>query len=215
MPIAATISFRPLAIFAHLDDVANNQVPFALSQTINAAALAFQSGQRAGMTERFVIRRPWVLGEVKVAKFSDKRENPMTAIISLSPQVAKFLEKFETGGSKTPERSRSIAAPASAAFPREEVIPMGKRPSAMDLVTKGNTTKGADRTFLLTGGNRRAIYQRVGPGEIRLLFSLLPDVPISPLLQFQQTAVAIIPAFLRDNFPRFFANAVRTARPAK
>ncbi len=214
-----TITWDPRELYAGLIALKEDQVPFALSQTLNEAAKLFQAAERRGIAARFTLRRPdFILNGVWISHFSNKRDSPLYVQVEIEPR-RDFLYKFEPGETKVP-RGAHLAIPIDARPGIGAIVPAELRPKALGLAahtTKSGAEqwKGAQRTFLLTLANGDpAIMQRTGPKptDVRVLFTMKTSAPTPASLHFQDTARGTILEAIDRNFPRFFRAAMRTAR---
>lgn len=195
-----------------------DQLRFAASFAINLTAKGIQAEERAGLKERFTIRRAYVLQGVKISKFSTKRD--LEAHIEIDP-TRRFLLKFEEGGVTQP-RGTSFAVPTTAAKrTKTGVLRRAQRPKALELKFHGRGSKaevfrGKSRTFLIRRSDGSgAIFQRVGrpgSGKLRQLFSFTPEAQIDPDLEFELTARTVFQETFNRNFEFAFDRAVRSAR---
>lgn len=194
-----------------------SQFPFATSLAINETAKDFQAEQRAGMEERFTIRRPFVLRGVRISKFSTKRD--LSAHVEIDPSRS-FLFKFEEGGLTRPRGTR-FAIPDEVRRTKAGVVSRVLRPRALSFRRWGSGPKaevfrGERRTFMIrTRGGRGVIAQRIGRrgrSRVRLLFTFSPTARIEPTLEFEETARTVVQDRFAQNFGAAFDRAVRTAR---
>ncbi len=215
-----TISWNPDDLFAEMTDLAQEQVPFALSQAINDAAKVFQGAERNVITGNFEIRRPWVLQGVYIPRFSNKHDNPMDVTIMIK-EDRDFMNKFEPGGTKTARSGGNLAIPIGARASKRAIVPDNLRPKRLNFTqttSKSGTTqwKGQLRTFIVTlADGRQAILQRTGPKrtDVQLLFVLRPSAAIPAILDFQETARGTVIDTLVQQFPIRFNAAALSARP--
>lgn len=199
-----------------LTDVADRQVPYAASRALNDVALSIQESERETVKSNFILRRPeWILQGVKIPKFSNKNDNPMSVSVIIDEGAGRgdIMSKFEAGGTKTP-RGSNLAIPIMARQSRQQIIPKDLRPRALNLHPVGRSTRGDKRTFMLpVKGGRFGIFQRTGPGQIRLLYLLKPSAPLPASLHFYDHASRpLIEELWELNFAERFAEAQRTAR---
>lgn len=200
-----------------------DQMAFATSLALNQTAKGIQQEQRAGLEERFKVRRAYVLQGVKVSKFSTKTD--LEAIVEIDP-TRRFLFKFEDGGTTRP-RGRSFAIPADdIRRGTTGVIRKNQRPRSFNFKLAGRgpkavVFKGDRRTFLIRRNDGSgAIFQR-GRGfnprkgveqDLRHLFSFSPKVEVDDRLEFELTASTIFEELFNRNFDAAFDRALRTAR---
>jgi hypothetical protein len=207
--IAPTVQF--------LTELQQEQVPYAVSRAVNDIAVEVQNGIRAGMNERFTIRKAWVLMGVKIPKFSNKRDNPISVTVEIAPD-RDFMNKFEAGGQKFPRVGSNIAVPTPAVRPSKSgIVPNSMRPRAFGFQTTTTKrgaaqTKGDQRTFIIDNGRTPGIYQRTGSKSLRLLYKFFKSVPIPMSLRFQDSAKNIVNNRFDEIFAKRLAEALRTAK---
>ena len=204
-----------------------DQVPFATSLAINQTARGIQTEQRAGMRQRFTIRRAYVLQGVKFSKFSTKRD--LEAIVEIDP-TREFLFKFEEGGTVRPRGTR-LAVPDEVRRGKTGVVSRVMRPRRLEFERWGSgpraeVDRGKKRTFMIRKSDGTgAILQRLGRrggkrkprgqrrvGKLRMLFSFTPQAEVEPSLRFELTARTVFEQSFASNFEASFDRAVRTAR---
>lgn len=210
--IQITVSTREFE--SQLTALNEDQLPFATSLALNNTAKGAQGAIRDGVQERFIIRRDWVLLQIKIPRFSKKVDTPMSVTITTTPP-GDFLDKFEPGGTKRPRLGTAIAVPIDARPSRAAIVPDDLRPKRLNLREQGRRVIGDRRTFLLELRNgRRGIFQRVGPGRdgVRLLYWLTPSVPIPASLRFVRTATEFVDELWAVNFEEAWARALATKR---
>lgn len=197
-------------------DLKDNQVPFATSRAVNDVVIGVQAGEQAGIAQRFTLRRPtWILQGVKIPKFSNKRDTPIQASVEMDQGAGRgnIMSKFEEGGSKTSTAGHSVAVPFGARPNRSDIVPAELRPKALQLEQVGGAIRGKQRTFLVAlASGKRGIFQRIGRGQIRLLYWLTPSVTLPAALEFYRNARETIPGLWVEAFRKRFEEAHRDAR---
>lgn len=205
-----------------LSDVRTEQVPFALAQSLNATAKQFQRVQLAHMTQVFTLRRPdFAAQAVKITHFATKAEQ--WATIGIHPPGdqgdarADIFAKFEDQTQKTPFTGHSVAVPTIfIKRNKRDVIPQNLFPSALKLHADGNRVIGDQRTFLVrTKNGTHVILQRIGRGKRSItaaLWTFKPSVPITPDLEFEVNAAAVVESGWQINFEAAYEAALATAR---
>lgn len=138
-----------------LDDKERRQIPFALAQSTNDAAKAFQDAMRVGISRRFMLRQPgFVLNSVKIQKGNwatskgfKSGGGKFTTIVSIGGEGSShhnsgLLVKFEDGGEKTSfDPDRPIAIPTAALRPSfAELPPLDMYPKNLRLVSRRGIT---------------------------------------------------------------------------
>lgn len=196
--------------------IAEEQIPYATSRALNDTTTDAQAAIRTGMKSggEFLIRRDWVLDQIRVPKFSNKNDDPMRTVLDVS-EKADFLDKFEQPGTKTSRVGSHVAVPIMARPSRGSIIMDGLRPKNLHLQRVGRAIRGDQRTFLVRlKSGREGIFQRVGPrkDDVQLLYWLTPSTPIPGILHFETTAERTIEKMWETNFRRRFDEAMRSAR---
>lgn len=238
-----------LGIKAHTQDterylagLAKDQYPFATSKGLNDLAFAFTGAQKAGIEERFTVRRKWVLGHVRFDAGDRSTKTRLKATVRMEDQSSVFagrslLAKFERGGRKLASESgknfpgigKQLAIPIDAPTDASGVVQRAFNPTSLGLAefrrgAKGSfhgtpALRGKRRTFVIPpdrsfGLPHGGIMQRTGPGprDVRLLFVFKPSVPVPPLLEFALTAQRVVDEEAQEIFRAAWELALRTAR---
>jgi hypothetical protein len=200
-----------------LDGLYKDQIPFAASLALNQTAKDAQRAIQTHVAGTFILRRAqFVLQETaKIPRFSNKND-PELAVEILATDRADFMRKFEEGIAKESIRGVSLAIPIGARLSRDEIIPKGIRPRALQLRAHRTASgkvqlKGKFRTFAIKG---LGIFQRIGPAlaDIKLLYLFKKRVKTPAVLIFKQTAEKVIAAKWAENFAAAFARAIRSAK---
>lgn len=217
-----SVTVDPSGALAHFADVKENQIPFAVSQSINDTAKEFQRVQIAHDASVFAQRRgPWQAQSIKITHFATKAAN--WATIGVHPpgaggdDRADILAKFEDDTEKTPFRGRYVPIPTIfIKRTKSDVVPASLFPSQLHLHSVGNRIVGDQRTFLIhTKAGQPIILQRIGKGGRSMtaaIWTFAPFVRITPDLDFAANALATIDSGWRVNFERRFADAMATAK---
>lgn len=104
---------------------------FAVAKTLTQLAKESQEQTRRDMPRKFIIRRPWVLGGIRISPAARDR---LTAVVySLDSGGRRaFMTKQEFGGIKTPEGGSHLAIPLKAVQPnKRKLIPDIMKPKAL------------------------------------------------------------------------------------
>ncbi len=219
---AAQVSRTMRRIFA-------DQLPFAAAKAINDTAKEAQSRQRAGMADRFTIRRPsFVNRAVKIKPFANKRH--LSATIQIEPpggqQRADILTRHEEAHEREPRSGQALVVPLEIRPNIRAVVKKRDRPKAFAFTHVRTTSGGVQiyegrrRTFMVRMPDGSGwILQRTGPGRwgslfhgTRVLYVLRPTVPIEARLEFIATITKAVDETFPRNFERAFARAMKTAR---
>jgi len=211
-----------------------DQIPFAASLALNRVANAAQQAERAGISERFTIRRPWVLQGVKIENRDRATKRNLEVSIGIDAQRS-FLSKFEPGGIKVPlGGGKSIAVPEVGVRPDiTQIVPKSKRPRAFNFVRRTPRRpsdfavyEGSQRTFFIQRADGSGlIFQRTRKGSdghdrtaksgdsgrdenLKLLYVTTPHVKIPAELEFATTIERVV----REQFAHIFAQAFEEAK---
>lgn len=216
------VDTRPVGVAEKLwQRFGRDQIPFATSLMVNRLALSFQREERTHMKSEFTVRRKtFVLRAVKLKPKATKRRP--TATVAIDPPGgqarADILTKFEQDTKKTPFRGGTLAVPGPGVRRgKTGVVTKAQRIGAFkfrDITPR--VAVGEKGTFLIrTGPKRGYIFQRKGRGprsRVVLLYTLVPDVPITPGLDFLETAGRVVRRDASIEFEKALNQAIRTAR---
>jgi hypothetical protein len=211
------------------------QIPFAAANALNRTAEEAQEAQRRGMSERFVIRKPWVLQRVKIERGDRATKDRLEVTVSVD-EKGRFLRKFEEGGEKVAlDRNFPIAIPTEEIRPTPQaLVPLAYYPKNLRLVARRDVKGvlaaktrvgpsgvtqwlGKRRTFILDPTQHRGakvwgIFEREGPNDIRLIWVLKQRIKIPRRLEFIPTILDAVQRRWADNFVGFMVHALRTAK---
>jgi hypothetical protein len=212
------------------------QLPFAAMVALDNTPKDVRDAQRAGMRQRFTIRKPTLLANaIQVIRRPTKED--LVAEVGTTAGFGFFAD-FEAGGFRTAfDRAKPLAIPSSNIRPtKPAIVPLELYPSALRLVSRRGVTgtlarkakrtargvlqvQGKRRTFILDptehlGVKTWGVYQRTGPGkhDIRLLWTLRQKVPIPASLQLVAGAAETLAKRWAVNFRDAFEKAMKTAR---
>jgi len=175
-----------------LAKIAGDQLPFATSLALNRTAVESRDVVRGNLPKRFRLRNNWTRGGVQ-AKTSTKKN--LVAVVS----APGYMQIQETGGTRTPTRSKLLAAPTDA-IKGNRVTPKSKRPGALL----------ADRAFIIDMQNGDAgVFLRYGKkrGQIRLLWWLTEDQDYKDRFEFEKD----VHDYVQDRFSANFIQAMTQA----
>ncbi len=187
-----------IRITAHLDsqlaELAGNHLPFAVSVAVNRTAVGARDVVRGNLPKRFRLRNQWTQRGVQVR--AGNKSSPMALVVA-----PDYMAIQETGGTRTPERSHLLAAPADAVR-SPSVIPRSKRP-------RGLMASGG---FLLDMGDGEAgLFKRTSRrAPPRLMWWLGADQQYRPRFGFEDDVRQHVEA----RFATHFAAAVSGALAA-
>lgn len=203
-----------------VDDLALNQVPFALAKSLTLTAKNRQKAVQDAMGDgRFILRRrSFVVGGV-IVKSATKQD-----LLAQIKDRDDFMVLQETGGEKVPHNGHTyLAVPLSGARPTPDaLIKAADRPKA--LMASGNAfIKASERGVLILWKRVQKKPKRMkrGPGPQRFagvvrmllpMYALISAADVKARFGFRETAMDGVEQIFRDNFAREFEEAKRTAR---
>ena len=198
--IHAKIDDRDLRAFGRaLKALPHNEWPFATALALTRTPAAAQTALRAELPERFTIRRPWVLRQVKMEKATKRQPTPVARVF-MSEATEYFAGLQERGGCKRGRRGGRVAVPTGATRNKRGTIPRSRRPAA--LLAK----RGGPRAYFI--GKMRdgteGVFERRRSGALTLLYALEPVVEIKPALGLENT----VRETMRRQFPIIAARAI-------
>ena len=215
------ITANTLDFQRQLDDVARQQLPFALANTLSRTAEEAVALNKSKLPGRFTIRTTWV---AKGYRVKHARKNDLTATIT---HKDAYMALQEFGGTKTPTSAKSVAVPEGARPTPAATTPKSKWPGAI-LKRQGFIihAKGKDLLFQRVQHTKRgklrkskrnlalaALPNKGHDPNVRLMYVLKQAVKIKPALHLVDDVRETIKARFAINFDGFLKSAIRTARP--
>jgi hypothetical protein len=176
----------------NLAALAGRQLPFVTSVALNRTAIGARDLVRENLPTRFKLRNNWTKGGIQAR--TSNRTNLVASV--LAPD---YMAIQETGGDRTPTRSKMLAAP-SEAMQSNRVIPKGKRPRAL--------LNG--KAFIIGIANGDAgIFKRTGKkrGQIKLLYWLTDQQEYEERFELESD----IQGYVQGRFSVHFAAALAEA----
>lgn len=187
-------------LLAFLEDVREDQLPFALSLALNRTATLARDEVRAQLPRRFTIRKAGVVRGFRV-KPSAKRQWPR-----LEAQVGTvdaFWTLQETGGTKRAQGGGNLAIPTGLVRrTKRGLISKAQRPRA--LIAAGRARKAEDTI--------RATPKRGPVGPASILYLLRRSAQIDPALGLRETVAEVVERELGPEFRRAMGEAIASAR---
>ena len=210
-------------VFAHLDDVARRQIPFAAKNTVNKLAANVIEAEQAEMASVFGNPRQWTLNSLFVRQYADKHN--LTAVVDFKDSASnrsagKYLQAQIYGGTrKTKGIERFLVS--------RGLMPAGFRIVPSDSVRLdqyGNITLAAfrsmlrgindGRNFALTrtrGRLKPGIYRRNKKG-VRALVMYVSSAEYEKRMRYFETARQAVERNSGQIAAAELENALRTAR---
>lgn len=205
-----------------VDDLALNQVPFALAKSLTRTAQNRQKAVQDALGDgRFILRQPAFLR-------AGVRIEPATKanLVARIKDIDWFMVLQETGGTKLPRYGEFIAVPLSGARPTPQskiadsdlpaaVMKSGNgfiRPNQQGVPIMYRIVLKAGRRGKLARGiagiSKAAAWER----QVLPMYALVKQAHITAVFGFKDTVMNGVEAIFRDNFAREFEEAKRTAR---
>lgn len=162
------VTVDPTAFISGLNNLTQNQLPWAAAQALNECALAFQAEERGVMNADFTIRRAWVTQGVKIGGGDYARKDKLEARVHIEAD-RDFLGKFERGGMKRPtDGSLAVAIPTTnARRTAQSIVPDRLRPKEFGFRKAGwaaavrrGSRSSSGNVIVLQGDQRTILIQR-------------------------------------------------------
>lgn len=196
-----------------IDNLAARQLPYAISRAINAVGVDFEKAQRLRLAQVFQLRgnQAWATGKESLSvKFLSPfaTKGRLSITMGIDPRV-DFLNKFETGETKTPHDGPDIATPDDIRSDPSQIIPPSLRPKDLFADAK------ADQVFLVRPGDSSrllpGIWQRTYGHGLQRLYALTPSVPTPTELGFEDTARQTVESMWAQRMSEAFEYALSKA----
>lgn len=184
--VSVTIDLDISSAVSKLTNIEERQIPFALARATNLTATDFQDAMRAGIAQRFILRRAnFILNTVKIqrgdfatSKGFKQGGGKFEATVSIGGDVGTkragsgILVKFEEGGEKrSSDPNTPLIMPTRALQPSPaELPPLNMYPKHLGLVERRGVTKPIPAHIHVT---RRGVPQIQGT---RRTFVLDPSI---------------------------------------
>lgn len=200
-----------------LNEVANEQIPYAAMKALNQTAVEFQAAQFAHEQDIFKLRRAdWIKKSTKIDRGDFATKRKLSVRIHVEPPGgdarSDVIAKFEDDTQKTSILGHDVAVPVGVRRSKKDIVRGDQRPKAFHFHQVGRTIRGDRGTFIVdTGRGFRLILQRTRAG-VKALYYLFHHVPIVPDLQFEKTAEITVVRRWDENFAEWFHKAMATAR---
>jgi hypothetical protein len=212
-------------IKAVLGDLAHHQLPFAISVAINDLASQVQRGESALIQQTFKSPRPFT---VKSVQRTLATKTLPVAMISIRPEVAKYLQPYETGGLHVLP-GKALLDPVDIRLDQYGQLPqqaMARLKARRDIyIGPIKTRSGAvisgvwQRVALSKKGNARrkrvhgSTLYNAAQGALKLLIRFGNAVEVKTHLGFYDRAATIVKAGLPAAFEAAMQRALKSAKP--
>lgn len=173
------------------------QSPYVISRGINETLVGAQKRQYDWMRTTYTIRNEAFLKYSVRVQFA--KPKPVGGIISGRVYVADLPGKattdiwntFETGGTKTPKKSKNIAVPTNDAWPnRNRIKPERNKPRNL---TDSFAIKKGTNTFIVARKGKKSKIDGSGRDRnLKLMYVLKDSVPIPRNLYFYHNTMEYI-----------------------
>ena len=202
------------------------QLPYAAVVMINDLAFQVQRAEKAAMPQVFKSPRPFTVNSVRVTKAS---KGSPTATVFIRPEVAKYLQPYETGGLHVlPGAGLTSLVPVDAKLDQYGQLPQkltAQLKARKDVFVGPVTTKGGKTIngfwqrldVTRTGNVRRKRRERgtiysTAHGALKLLIQFGGPLPVNKHLDFKLRAGKVVTSNIGPAFARAIGKALATAK---
>ncbi len=206
-----------------------SQLPYVaalgINDTINQVQAAIQKTLPAAFTLR---RESFIKDTIYIAPSDRATKDNLVGTVRVNPD-RNFLAKFEDGGSKQSIVGKALAVPIMRLDDPSMIVGRGDPLSVQRLMASIQTGGGRlltprvrkgvlrvkvdpNKVFLVKTANGTFILQRTGPNTTRVLYAFKKQVPIAPVLNFDEIALATATDRWQPNFERALEYAIATMR---
>lgn len=176
------------------------QLPFAIAKALTTTAKDVQAEVKSNMPERFIIRRPWVIGGIMIKPAN--KQNLESTVYSRDA----FMGLQEFGGPKDP-RGHYIAVPTSMVKrTAKDMIRKADRPAALG--DKVSIVEYNGEKFLALKKPRKAANGQ----RLRFLYLLIPRAKINERLKLREDGDKVIKAKFSQNLEQALELAMQSAK---
>lgn len=219
-------------------DVANNQIPFAIAETLNMLAKgAVEDARAAAGIDLNVKSKTLIKNFIFAPSRLKATKNRFTARVlvgsptSSKPDRGNILTQQEDAGTKSPTGGRSVALPSRdirkpgakrAVLQGYELSKLGPFAARSNLKTRDVSMGSKPGLFFITmrkgtSAGKRMLLQRYGRGKksVRGLWLFVPSTRLTPKLRFNATVKRHVQLNLTKAFKASFSKALASARPLK
>jgi len=212
-----------------LRNLAEDQMPYAISSALNSTAFAVQKQQKARIPSVFDRPTPLIKGAIRVEKAT---KQTLTAMVYVDPKRAVILKTHEEGGKRGDQklerylRGKGWLSAGWRAVPTDKMKLNSYGNPAQAEVTKIITglpviggVKGQPRRYFviesghptLSPGIYRTLSKSNG-GAVMKLYHFVAQARYRPRLGFEETAMAEAKRLLPDAMSQAIRRAIETAR---
>ncbi len=210
-----------LDVLGLVDKTAKTQknLAYSVAQGINATAKRIQEAQRQELGQRFTLRtaktKTFLERQAAVIQpFASVKQGRLFAEVGVGHRPKLLLSGFETGEKREPVKGSVIAQPVVGGPAR----PSFKQPVPAAFTFKGMALKavrdkagkkqykGQHDTFTIAG---RGVFQRMGPGAIKMVYRYDKDQKLPAKLGWMKTARDIATRWLDEDITQAFLKSAR------
>lgn len=202
-----------------------DQVPFATALAINAVLNDAQDAIRAKLPSEFILRqKDFIERTIYIAPQDRARKDRLTGTVRVNPD-RDFLAKFEEDTQKVPLRAHSLAVPVFRMDEPNRIIGRGdplNLKALMDALERDGKIKrrrkkgmqgplAKQTVFLIKSPKGTFLVERTY-SQTRVLYAFKKSVPITPDLEFGETASATVEAMWDERASEALDRAIETMR---
>ncbi len=230
MPPPLTIRVTGIQpVLDQLDDVARRQIPMATAMAVNDVAFQVMRAERANIERTFAHPRPFTVRSVLVTQRA-RKEDP-TAIVDVRPEVATYLQPYETGGvhhlpGAALLNPKDISLDQYHQLPQNAMLRLRGRSDVFfgEVDTKnGGQIKGVWQKPKVTTNKRgrakvgrvkrSTLYRPDLGGKLKLLIRFGNALPVHQHLNYAKRAAATAAAAFPAAVSAAIARAVQSRKP--
>lgn len=214
--IALNVTVDTKSVAAYLGEL-RDQTPKRVGFALNTTANEIQKGIQASLPGKFTLRRPAYIRQSIYRKPGEDFPQIAAGTFSAAVRINEerdVLAKFEEGGTKTPRGGRTVTVPIIRTGRPRLVIGRESRYHLSNLpagLFRGERLTGSRFYGLISRRGMPLILERVGKRAARVIYALLPRVPIARRLGFYDLANHIFGVRWPVNLQKELDEAIRRA----
>lgn len=190
------------------------QFRFSVAKAITNTAYDVQQEVRKNMSDRFTLRRQWIVQGIRVDKAT---KDSLTATVYSKDT---FMGRQEVGGTKVPKFDKHLAIPMRAVRryksgminPADLPSNLGQAEFSVKRGKQMATRRGAGGSVFKLVSNGRTFLCRRRNGQVELLYMLVPNAQVHKRLGLGDDAKKIVRLKFSQNLKDALEFAMRTAR---
>lgn len=221
MPIRIKVSFDARRMQRGLTDLAKKQIPFAISQAVNAVAQKVIDAETAALDETFDQPRSFTKQAFTMAShFGGQRaskRNPVAIIVAKPIQEAylapsEFGEPQSLGQGKRVRTPVNIKTGSGGNIPKDAIARLLQEPDVFIGSVNGTNGIWQRPTAPRPKGTPRRKIKSNTTGRLKLLVAFTRPVRVKTHLRFRERAAEVVGRSIDAEFDRALAKALATAR---